>query len=333
MLCYRPSSTQDPEERLEDAALWKAMHDHYGAGIHLLAPDAPVPEGAIFFGRAKGMEQDVGTGQPLQMPYWEDPGFLGSIQRDFKVTDLEGAEAMVADLHAAGKDAFLKGTRHKQMTQRVPVGTSLSKALGDMIWSFIDRTDCLMVQEAIDMSFERRFVVIDREIVTDSAVAWHLTPLSRADFQDDFGAKPEWCSFEAPSHREPVIDPWIVKDQRAHVEAMLDDLATPHAIVDVCLRDDGTVETVEFNTCHPGMFGLYACSPAAIARASGAILEPGLLAEAMRRKREDDPWPAPEASADIPRNDRHAQLMSILSDEAPAASNEDPSWDDSWVGP
>lgn len=58
---FRLSDNPDPEERLEEAALWKAMHDHYGSErITPLLSDDEAPADWILFGRQKGSFQ---TGQ------------------------------------------------------------------------------------------------------------------------------------------------------------------------------------------------------------------------------------------------------------------------------
>ena len=93
-----------------------------------------------------------------------------------------------------------------------------------MAYSFIGDGKCLMVQEFIEMRHEHRFVVVGREIVTYSPVAYHLTPLARIS----------GFSFEKPTSLEP--EPF------AHFESLLTfaskaakELKEPDCILDVAI--------------------------------------------------------------------------------------------------
>jgi len=55
-LYYQLTETTDPEERLEDAALYKALYDTFGRGLTLVPGDAPAPEDGLFLGRGKRNE-------------------------------------------------------------------------------------------------------------------------------------------------------------------------------------------------------------------------------------------------------------------------------------
>lgn len=303
MLAYRLSAMTDPEERLEDACLAQAMAFTYRDGIRILAPTDPLPTAAHIFGRKRHYEDTrpyAGASDPV---YWRDPAFLASIGRLFLVADFETATQAVEDLHAKGRDAFIKGTKPKQLAMRVPVGTGLEEAVGDLIWSFLDMPECLMVQEAVDMSFKRRFLVIDRQIVTHSAVAWHLTPLFRSEAWERFGTAAESVGFRTPRDMDPVITPEIIAAQTRHADELARRMSCPHGVVDVAMVN-GRPETIEINPCQPGMFGLYAMDPKAIAAASLSLLPPALQAEVLRRREEKDPWPdttsGPPAAAPEP---------------------------------
>jgi hypothetical protein len=171
LYCHLAAST-DPEERLEDACMAKAMHDVYGAGITIVPPEAAIPEGGTAFGRARRIGLGPSTNGKASLDYATDPGFLWGITRRFHVCGLDEAERLVRDIHASGRDAFVKAMEEKLMVARVERGRTLHDALGDMIWSFIDKPDCLMVQEFVQMRNERRFVVFGGEIVAQSPVAW-----------------------------------------------------------------------------------------------------------------------------------------------------------------
>lgn len=292
-LYYRLSETVDPEERLEDASLWKCLSAVYGAGIAIVPSRERPPEGAIMFGRGKHFEGSCNYMPPdlVSLPYWKDPGFLAGISRRFELCDLERAGKVVAELHSEGKDAFVKAADRKLMTVKVPVGTDLEDAIGDYVWSFIDRPSCLMVQEYVEMSFEHRFVVIDRKVVTHSPVQTALTPLSRI-YALDRGMPIESLHFPTPLSESAVHNPALTDEMLDHVGRILPLMDKPHAIVDVAfLENDARIETIEFNPLQIGMFGLYACDPRAIAQASPALLPEDFLAEVWRRKEQNDPLP------------------------------------------
>ena len=297
-LFYRLSDTSDPEERLEDAALWKAMHDHYGDGIRLLRDRETVPEGGLMFGRTRNAETEAAYAAPSHCPYWEDPAFIRGISRDFHLADLEEAEALVAALHAAGKDAFLKAMRQKCMTTLVPRGQRIHEAIGDMVYSFIDRPTCLMVQEAVPMRMERRFVIMGRAIATQSAVAHHLTPLAREALHA-LGAPPEHWHFETPKSRVPFRDDAALEQMIDLASRTAREMRAEHMIIDVAMVG-GRAELIEFNPCQPGHFGLYACDPNRIAAGSQAMMSDGLRQEIGpdgARPTDADPVPALPARA------------------------------------
>lgn len=107
---FRMTDNKDPEERLEEAALWKALHDEYGDDISL-TDDRPT------FGRGK--RNDAGN----YLQYWTDPAFLSRANREFRLCALRDAESAVADLHSRGKGALIKSTQEKYFIERFPVGS------------------------------------------------------------------------------------------------------------------------------------------------------------------------------------------------------------------
>lgn len=124
---YRLTNIDDPEERLEEAALWKAMHDEYGSAIRPVMGDEPGT-----FGRPR--QRDPMT----RLDYWNDPAFLKWAGRRFSVTDAEGLDRAVRELHDDGLGAFVKSTQDKHCIIRVPVGTRWQDEMDAMIYSFID---------------------------------------------------------------------------------------------------------------------------------------------------------------------------------------------------
>jgi hypothetical protein len=158
-----------------------------------------------------------------------------------------------------------------------------------MVYSFIDRPDCLMVQEFVTMRNERRFFVIDGQVVTNSPVAIHLTPLDRDRLQQQTGHPVDELHFETPQSREPRHDPVLSSKMENFAAMVAEKSDMRHMIVDVAELEYGHIEVIEFNPCQPGGYGLYACDPYAIAAASRAFLPADLAAEVARRKAEDDP--------------------------------------------
>jgi hypothetical protein len=90
-------------------------------------------------------------------------------------------------------------------------------------------------------------------------------------------------------------------------------------IVDVAELEDGRIEVIEFNPCQPGMFGLFACDPYAIAQASRFFLPEDLGREVTRRQMEKDPAPVPEGVL---------KERSLLSEVAQEADPDDEPYSD-----
>jgi len=294
-LYYRLSETTDPEERLEDAALYKALHDVYGGGLTLVPNDAPSPEDGLFLGRGKKSEYNSKNllGEP-GMPYWEDPAFQGGINRSFIVTDLNGAQMEVERLHAEGKDAFLKSTRQKHFVRRIDQDQSFSEGMNGMEFSFMDRENCLMVQEAVEMKYERRFLVMNGKVVTHSPVAWHLTPMSRSSIKDETGLSTEDLHYATPRDHTARFSPTATARMLAVAQSVADASDNPHLCIDLAIIGDDIendpIEVIEFNPMQPGAVGLYACDPSKIAEAVWDAMDPEL--QMMVQQRRDGLIPA-----------------------------------------
>ena len=119
-----------------------------------------------------------------------------------------------------------------------------------------------MVQEFIPMKYEHRFVVIDRRVITSSPVAWHLTPLNVENRTENY---------ETPKSTSPNFFVSHNEEQHELAQVIAEEMATPHAIIDIAMHGDQPV-AIEFNPCVIGAFGLYACDPYAIAKASEKIV-------------------------------------------------------------
>lgn len=297
-LFYRLTDTMDPEERLEDACLWKAMRDHYGAGITALPSGAAAPREGVTFGRRRMFTYEGSMGMPANHAYWKDPGFAFAAGREFRGCDLEEAVEMTKRLHDQGKDVFIKSREQKLFSAHVMQGEDLMDVLGDMCWSFMDNPESLLVQERVEMREERRFVVIDRQVVTCSPVQVSLTPLSRSQIRDNQGLDVESLHFETPTSTRYVYDPGLARRMWDRAVEIAERAAIDHMIVDLATVD-GRIEVIEYNPMHPGMFGLFACRPDLIAQASEALLPFELQVEVQGRKASGTEFPAPQpAEAD-----------------------------------
>src|SRR5690606_6970588 len=138
-VAFRLTHNMDPEERLEEAALWKALCDFYGEEIVPFddtkeeAPDLPT------FGRTSSSFCKPDRNPiPSSLDYWSDPASGEHAHRDFWICDWEAAVRQVNVLHSRGATAFVKATKSKHWICNVPVGSTLYDAMGDMAYSFLD---------------------------------------------------------------------------------------------------------------------------------------------------------------------------------------------------
>lgn len=260
---YVLANTKDPEERLEDACLWKAMHDVYGESIEL-AEYEDLEDRDVWFGRTKTGKQKGILPVPDHIEYWTDPAFLSNCGREFYVCDFESAQVFFNEIKASGNEVFLKSTRSKHWIGQSESGQSFSDVMGAMALSFMDTNVVqLMVQQKIDMSFEKRFVVVNRRIVTSSPIAWHLSPLNH-DCRN--------LNYETPADKSPSYFVSCDEEQTELAQLVAKQMKSPHAIIDIAMSGEKPV-VVEFNPCVIGCFGLYACDPYAIAKASTKLLQ------------------------------------------------------------
>lgn len=237
---FRLTENLDPEERLEEAALWKAMHDEYGDLIKPMTGDA-----LATFGRSRKAEGEN------RLDYWSDPAFLNHCRRSFVTVEFDGVAAEVRKLHERGLGAFVKSARSKHWIERIPVGTDWERAIGEMAYSFIDGGPELMVQELCEIRSEHRFFCIAREIVTFSESRPELTPL---DFP----------------RRQSTLSKELVPMGRL-AQTIAAEMRQPTATIDVAYIN-GELGVVEFNPLRLGQVGLFACDVRALAAASRNML-------------------------------------------------------------
>jgi hypothetical protein len=254
---FRFCRTTDPEERLEEAALWKALHDLLEDRIEPLEPGAVGMFGVPVIGRPHITER----GDELR--YWTDPAFLASCGRAFHVCSFEDLPAVVELIHGIGRGAFVKSTKAKHAIVRIPVGMKVEEAFGDMAYSFIDGGPELMVQELCEVRYEHRFFVVDRRIVTHTPNAAHLTPLDHV----------QCFSFETPADHEPSLF-YAGGFLQGVAEQIARKMRTPDAVID-CAIINGRPAAVELNPMILGGVGLFACDVRRLALA--VIAKMGLL--------------------------------------------------------
>lgn len=271
-VAFRLTNNTDPEERLEEAALYKAFYDFYGDDIYVFddatedGPDLPT------FGRSHRLPLKPSR-NPVSstLNYWFDPAFKKHAQRDFWICDWNEAELKVKELQNQGLETFIKSTRSKHFIQRIPAyGTIFIESMGDMAYSFIDGGPHLIVQEAIPMKYEHRFFVIDRQIVTDSPVQMRLTPIDYPLCYGSVSKTPNSTNLEINSNAYNELLR-VAKDVASTMEY-------PHASVDCAITTSsvGKFEIgclIEMNPMCLGQLGLYACNVRALAEASAKLLD------------------------------------------------------------
>lgn len=260
---FRLSKNNDPEERLEEAALWKAMHDEYGDQIAAIGEDDATEFDGAIFGRQRRTDFTQRNPVSWHLPYWEDPAFLENCRREFSVCRLDEVAAAVSALHTQGKGAFIKSTKSKHVIFRVPVGEDPLDVIDAMAYSFMDGGPDLMVQELCQVEFEYRFMCIDREIVTGSPIQWALTPID--------GPLTHAAVYQTPKSIERVTRPTIYASLLAVGRKVAETMTTPHASID-CAMINGVAGVVELNPMQLGQLGLYACDVRALAKASRRLL-------------------------------------------------------------
>lgn len=241
------------------------MHDEYGEEIYALSEGQKGDPLIPTFGRELKNPFDCGQNPVKDItPYWNDPAFLEHCNRFFQVCMLEDAAPLISDIHNRGKDALIKSTRSKHAIIRVPIGSSLQEAMGDLVYSFIDGGPPLMVQEWAEIQYEHRFFVIDREVVTCTPTQASLTPL---DYPLPFGTM---YHSTRDSGRVIRYDVFIALQKFA--EHICAKMADAHVSID-CAIINGRPGVIEMHPTKLGQLGLFASNVKALARASRILLK------------------------------------------------------------
>lgn len=262
----------DPEERLENAILWKTLKDRLGSEIQAYDDAGNIPKTVThIFGRA-GHRSDLFR-ESLKYPgpkemsisYWTMPGFLQLAGRTIKLCDLDQANEEVQRLHLEGKDAFVKATRDKYFTKHVPVGTSLWQALDAMVYSFIDEDACLLVQEYVEITYEYRLFVVDGQVVTGAGCIPWKTPLDNTALYDPAMIEHRGdTKLGGPAMSNLRLDQYL-----AFASEAIDQLGGGSFVLDLAMID-GKVGIVELNPMRLGQIGLFAARVPALV---DAVLE------------------------------------------------------------
>jgi hypothetical protein len=259
----------DPEERLENAVLWKTLKDRLGSEIQAYDDVGNIPKTVThIFGRA-GHRSDLfreGLKYPgpkeKSLSYWTMPGFLELAGRSIKVCDLDQADLEVRRLHLEGKDAFVKATRDKYFVKHIPVGASFWEALDAMVYSFIDEEACLLVQEYVAMTYEYRLFVVDGQVVTGAGCIPWKTPLDNTALYDPAMIEHRTdTKVGGPAMSNLRLDQYL-----SFASEAVDQLGGGSFVLDVAMIN-GEVAIVELNPMRLGQVGLYAANVNALVNA------------------------------------------------------------------
>lgn len=267
-ICFRLSDNRDPEERLEEACLWKSFYDEFGSDIELIDTNSSVDDDSILIGRSKSKEFDlIQTDFGMRTDYWNFDIFKEYSNREHRVVDWSEAMNMAKSSCSSKNGIFLKSIlKQKHFTCAIPAGDSIYERVGDMAYSFIDKGDCLLVQELKNMEFERRFFVVDRQIVTHSPVAFHITPLDRIH-----NSEIEHSHFDTPGSRSFNVDKKLTSRFLDTAKDIAQNMSDSHATFDLCLIDD-KISLIEFNPIKVGMLGNFAMDTRKIAESSRSLI-------------------------------------------------------------
>lgn len=269
---------KDPDERLENALLYRALRRRLGRRMPGYAREADIP-GSVraVFGRASPLRLVSGREQcPLAyphprihtLPYWEDPAFLAAAGRRIGLFDLPAAAREVAAMHARSEAAFVKATRPKFFARLIEPGTSLIAALDSLSYSLCDASDCLLVQEAVQFEHEYRVFVVAGLAVTGAGCVEALSPAENRNRFD--------TAMETTRGSEIVsAQPDLAAAYRAFAERFAAGRSDLTCTLDLATVD-GRIRVIEMNPLQLGRVGLFACDVQALADAVLAQVRPAV---------------------------------------------------------
>ena len=268
----------DPDERLENALLYRALRRRLGPRMPGYAREADIPKSVrAVFGRASPLRLVNGREQcPLvyphprvhTLPYWEDPAFLAAAGRKIGLFDLPDAAREVAAMHARGEAAFVKATRPKFFAQLVEPGTGLIAALDSLSYSLCDAADCLLVQEAVRFEHEYRVFVVAGEAVTGAGCIEDRSPAENRDRFDTAMASRR-------SSEHVTAQPGLTAAYQDFAERFVAGRTDLTCTLDLATVD-GRIRVIEMNPLQLGRVGLFACDVQALADAVLAQVRPAV---------------------------------------------------------
>jgi hypothetical protein len=269
-VAFRPYSGDDREEKIESDRIEQALALAL-AGDVTIGDTIPADATHVFGRLPKHWARPVTLVYPeashLHLDYWNWEGFLAHARRSSEVHDLAGATKRVAEIHAAGHDAFVKATMPKFYTSIVPRGMTLSRHLDALAFSFIDRGPCLIVQESVAMKHEYRILVVDGQPVTGAGTVFSHTP---DDNQSPFNP----LVSPNPADDNCTSDEALVSRYLDFARQVIPLMPTQSFSLDVAMIN-GEIGIVELNPLMLGQIGLFACDPtlltSAVLRSCGLI--------------------------------------------------------------
>lgn len=255
-LAFRPYAGDDREEKIESDHIERALLAALPGQIAIVST-FPSDATHVFGRPPKNWARPATLSYPaashLHLDYWNWEGFLSNARRTTQVHDLAGASKRVAEIHATGHDAFVKATMPKFHTSVVPRGTTLSRHLDALVYSFIDRGPCLIVQERVEMKHEYRIFVVDGEPVTGAGTVFSHTP-------DDNQAPFNPLVSTNPSDDNCTSDEALVRRYLDFARQVIPLMPTQSFSLDVAMIN-GEIGIVELNPLMLGQIGLFACDP------------------------------------------------------------------------
>lgn len=269
-VAFRPYAGDDREEKIESDYVERSLLAALPGQV-TIADNFP-PDATHVFGRPptnwmRPAALSYPAASNLHIDYWNWDGFLSNARRSIEVHDLDGAAKRVAEIHAAGSDAFIKATMPKFHASVVPRGTALSRHLDALVYSFIDRGPCLIVQERVEMKHEYRLFVVDGQPVTGADTVFSHTP-------DDNIAPFNPLVSTNPADDNCTSDEALVGRYLDFARRVIPQMPIASFSLDVAIIN-GEIGIVELNPLMLGQIGLFACDPslltAAVLRACGLI--------------------------------------------------------------
>lgn len=209
----------------------------------------------------------------LATNYHRLPIFHRNAGRKVALADgtLESLEAAIAEVAPESGQVVVKVNRRKYGIETIDIRGGITNAifqsegLPGTLMHLEDVPEAFLVQEHVEMTFERRYFVVDGIAVTSAGCIEEYTPYDNLGMQHDPRAR---------MHRGRRDITWAVEETEkltAFVHDITRELRRSETwkkmteyVLDVALGPDGEPLIVEFNAIRNS--GLYACQPQLITR-------------------------------------------------------------------